>query len=401
MRIKLLVLILLIFCCGSDIKYQYEEAKEVLPNVMTIELAFGAEEERGEFLLARPGGHSIGVNYANDIFIVDENRVKVFDANGNSKTIIGSGRPGLGPGEFMNVSSLWIAPSGYLAVVGSFYAHFFRPDHEFIEKMNLRANPRITNLLRKSGLKLNRHRYIAAINETDRLMMFETQKMGSQNSDHYEDFIVLTRPDTMITIAQYKKTDAITIPNGKMGSFNQLLGKLYYDLLPENRVMYTHTGYDTKTNEQVPTYTLHIQSMETHEKTEITINYAPLEITEDPAAQFKEMISAEGISKEAEKDIKDMIESVERRFKNVSYKPPLQGILTDGMFVFAFTFRVNENNEILTHIINAQTKIHLSTGYFPFIPQVIKNGYAYRTNTNKEGFYIVEKYKIDTAVYGK
>ncbi|MFC1554916.1 hypothetical protein ACFL7D_09795, partial [candidate division KSB1 bacterium] len=70
-------------------------------------------------------------------------------------------------------------------------------------------------------------------------------------------------------------------------------------------------------------------------------------------------------------------------------------------FIFVFTFQKDNDLGIFTDVINADSGKHISSAYFPFIPKAIKNGYTYKTGKNTEGFYVIQKYRIHPAVYGK
>ena len=84
-----------------------------LTGVLTLELTFGSEESNHQpnFLLFRP--LSVAVNGSNDIYIMDEDMVKIYDDNGND--IMTMGRRGRAPGEFYNSNSLTITPINLLA----------------------------------------------------------------------------------------------------------------------------------------------------------------------------------------------------------------------------------------------------------------------------------------------
>jgi len=86
--------------------------------------------------------------------------------------------------------------------------------------------------------------------------------------------------------------------------------------------------------------------------------------------------------------------------KSTKYYLPIIDIRTDGDYIFIFTDKKNDLGHTLVKVFNAATKSQSSAAYFPLLP-VIRNGYVYSLGKNEEGFYIVEKYKLDPAVYGK
>ena len=78
---------------GSDVT---TSGTEPLTDVLTLELSFGDKDLPDEYLLANPRG--IAVNDEGDVFVTDEDRVKVFGDDGKEKAIIG--RNGRGQESF-------------------------------------------------------------------------------------------------------------------------------------------------------------------------------------------------------------------------------------------------------------------------------------------------------------
>ncbi|KPK96409.1 hypothetical protein AMJ80_00015 [bacterium SM23_31] len=97
--------------------------------------------------------------------------------------------------------------------------------------------------------------------------------------------------------------------------------------------------------------------------------------------------------------------------RKYEYFYPLYELLADGETVFLFLkdsynqsrYEFKEGVEVkyLAEVLDAGTGEFLRSVYFPFIPAVIKNGYAYKRARSEESFSIIRKYKIDQAVYGK
>ncbi|MFC1555280.1 6-bladed beta-propeller, partial [candidate division KSB1 bacterium] len=94
--VVLLLIVVLLFSCGSDKTVEYAVESNVIEKAFTLELEFGVDNLPDEFLIVRPQG--IALTNSGDIIVLDESRLKVFDNNGNPKLIFG--RQGQGPGEF-------------------------------------------------------------------------------------------------------------------------------------------------------------------------------------------------------------------------------------------------------------------------------------------------------------
>ena len=87
--------------------------------------------------------------------------------------------------------------------------------------------------------------------------------------------------------------------------------------------------------------------------------------------------------------------------KKLKVYAPLKFFSTDGKFIFAFTYEYVKGKGIIVDVFDSEKEEYICSVYFPFEYPVIKNGYAYEPGINEEGFTVVEKYKLDPAVYGK
>jgi hypothetical protein len=58
-------------------------------------------------------------------------------------------------------------------------------------------------------------------------------------------------------------------------------------------------------------------------------------------------------------------------------------------------------NGQLVDVFDISEKKYIKTVTFPEVYKVIRNGYAYNFGSDKDGFQIINKYKINPAVYGK
>jgi len=87
--------------------------------------------------------------------------------------------------------------------------------------------------------------------------------------------------------------------------------------------------------------------------------------------------------------------------KEIKVYPPVMRLMSDNNCIFVFTNDIPMGPDAVIEVIDCDSGKRLSKSYFPFVPDAIQNGFAYRIAKNDDGFYIIEKYKIDPAVYGK
>jgi len=394
-----ILVFLLFFYCGTDVEFKTAEMQQVLTDVLTLELTFGAEERvlKDEFLLARPIG--IAANDQNDILVVDENYVKVYDSSGKEKTMFGG--TGQGPGEFNSPFNAIIAPSGYLTILDGKSINIYSPEHKFVTRKNLTRN-----VLLKMFLEENNFAYyfiIKAIanDEKESVIQLLPQELQSEELNIWFDVLIYDSPDTVIDIASYR-SQAVFI----LSTTLEFKGDLFFEMLPANRVVFTHSLYDSNDKESI--YTMHVMSLKTFKKFDISYNYLPVEIPEEVKKPYLglgkgQSYNRDGTPVSTPPSIKRIFEAIKKTAKETKYYPAVKNIMADGNIIFVFTYLQNEKEEYFTDIIDLESGKYLNSAYFAFIPQVIKNGYAYKFNDwlqNNE-FALVEKYKIDPAVYGK
>ena len=405
MRYSAILIVLAIFLTGCSSESDYvdiEEERTVLTDVLTLELSFGADEEKleDEFLLAGPI-ILFCVSDAGDVIVCDEYRLKVFDDNGNGKTIIGG--MGQGPGEFQYPPfSPTVSHTGYLTVnaftgINVYYLKTVDSrEYVFKEKLNLNRTPLYVKLAEEkleNELVSTQIEKVYQINEDQRIVNFSIR--GEQRTrDTYEppkfDIIVFEKPDTLIELVNYV-SNPVRIFGGLYG-WKPFYGEFDWDILDDSRVVFTHSAIDVKSDANNPKYFLHITSFETFESFKITQSYLPVEIPDSTKNEYYNKYYSEDT--EHDRYLKNYV-------KEKKYFPPLQDLITDRHFIFVFTYQQNNEGEILVDVFDANSGEFMHSAYFPILPLVIKDGYAYRRTKNEEGFDVVEKYKINPSVYGK
>lgn len=401
MRYSVILIVLTLFLIGCSSESFEIEERTVLTDMLTLELTFGADEEKleDEFLIAGPI-FSLCVSDAGDVIVSDEYSLKVFDKNGNGKTIIGG--MGQGPGEFQFPPySPTVSHTGYLTVnahtgINVYYLKTVDSrGYVFKEMLNLDSSPLYVKLAEeKVGNALMRLQIekVYQINEEQRVVNFSIR--GEQRTrDTYEppkfDIIVFEKPDTLIELVNYV-SNPVRIFGGLYG-WKPFYGEFDWDILDDSRVVYTHAAVDVNSDINNPQYFLHVVSFETFESFQISQNYMPVEIPDSTKNRYYNSYSEDT---EHDRYLKNYV-------KKTEYFPPLQSVKADGYHIFAFTYQQNKAGEILVDVFDANSGEFMHSAYFTILPLVIKDGYAYRRTKNKEGFDVVEKYKINPAVYGK
>lgn len=406
--IYIFILVLFVFLrCSSE--PEFVESPPVLTDMVTLELSFGDEETivKNEFLLAQPWG--VAVNEVGDIFVSDEYKIKIFDENGKEKNIIGG--QGEGPGEFKYIPSIFVGPTGFISAGGAVECNFYTPENKFIDKTIFRNSESNADLLKKNNLN--------SFDVGKRIFLSETESMiGGRGRDKpliiggpipvSFDMLVFVRDRSAANLAQYVRNNIVEgkTEEGLTSRVRHVyLGDFHWDLISDNRVVYTHTSYDKNISDNEYSYVLHVVDLNTIEKSEIDISYIPVAIPDsviDKAILPWGSISSTGIiaSKEsgAEKPYDD---NMRKRLREAKYLPPVYDLISDRNYVFAFIYHKDFPNQTVAQVIDIDTENHISNVLFPSKPSVIKNGYAYNIKSGPDIFPVVEKYKINPKVYGK
>ena len=396
-----ILILLLLFNCTSDVDFKTAEMQPPLTDVLMLELSFGDEKTitKDEFLLATPY-YGPYVNNDNDIFVPDETRIKVYDGTGKPKKIIGG--PGQGPGEFIShIRGITFNDLGIMTVIGRNDYHIFSPEYKFIKRLRYRNSDWYNTVIKERGYFMDAVMTVYSLDYDRRIIVPRGRKLYTEFLEAQVRIIALETPDSVNVITDFTMPEYIEVD--RFGSRPAELGVIMFDMLSGNRLVYTYFTANEPDNIQDSKYILHIINLDSGKKTEIFHPYTPHPITKAPTQFYEDMLDNPDTSEEDKRSHRKMINKIKDRFKDIPYYIPLQEIKTDNNYIFAFTFVTGDSTEVLADIFDGDTGNYLRSAFFTFIPEVIKNGYAYKYNDWRENneFPLVEKYRIDPAVYGK
>ena len=376
--ISLLIAVLIVINCNND----STELQAPHTDILTLEMSFGAENLPEEFILSRPT--DVKINNDGDIFVADEKFIKVFDSTGQPKGMIGGN--GNGPGEFgtsKSPLSFTIGHYGFISVIHNGIVHLFEPPFSYSSTSNFLLSDNRQYLLNR--LDLTRF-------DLQKMVTIDKDSRVFSGNDEDREFLVYANNSILNIIAEYPIS---TLPKDAGGS-------LIWDILPGGKVFYTHSGTDISNEADNHIYSIIIYDYNTSSKVTLDHDFKPVDYPNSIYEGYAEsmhltLLNAPDLSPE----IVQMAESRLSELKRVKYYVPVQEILTDGDFLFAFTYSVNDNGEILCNVFDTQTGLYVTSVYFPFIPSSVKNGYVYTIKQGADVFPEVEKYKIDLSAYRK
>ncbi|MCP4727365.1 MAG: hypothetical protein GY863_20175 [bacterium] len=368
-------------------------------NILDHEVSFGGENLPEEYLLARP--RDLDVNSDGDILVVDESRIKIFDRDGVPKRFVGN--KGQGPGEFEFPESLSLSNDGYLLLKEDFRnsnISLFSKNLEFIKRKYFREYLPSKSILEKDGMTRTYPPGRIMLIAKDEVLYMMGSEIDFNQNDEFTETLFYQKNDDVVKIRSYEKRSIIATEDPRGREFFPPLGELSFALLPEARMVYSHSAYDFEELNGKEYYILNISTHDGSNPETIKQMYQSIQLTDvdELTERYRDGIQRNARSAPYYKAVMAEInEKIEQGIKCA----PHREILTDGEYIFVFTFNKNKTGATFTDVFNADEMKYVCSAYFDFIPDKIKNKYAYRLKDTKDEFPVVEKYKIIDAVYGK
>lgn len=377
--------------------------QEPLEGVHTLVATFLFEDVPEDFILARPG--LIAVSLDSDLLILDEDYLKVFDSTGRAKQLVGG--PGDGPGEFRNVWRIWYSPNGYYTVFGGQFgniAHYFRPDHSFIERTDFWTTRPFLDFIESRGLIPQRLECIYALTEHERIYALRSRDPDPDHQDDSYVFLFHETPDTLRCLAEYRQTNAIWA--GASGIELPFLGTLEFLPLEDRRLVYLHTYHDGGMGEDDPCYTLTFYSLDSGRTTRVRHAYQPVEIDRGTFSLPGEVVRSPDpeTTRRMNRDRQSLPHLVAERFEEQKYQTPVSRLIAEGNRLFVFLARPpgeNEDEETpldLVDIYDVNTMQYVVSARLPFGTQ-IRDGYLYSPQRSSETGYSIRKYRLDPRLW--
>jgi len=383
----------------------------ILDNVLTLVLTFGAEGLPDEYLivgrrqsgsLSGASGPLVAVDDNNNIYVLDEYKVKVYNQNGKPKAIFGG--KGQGPGEFADLPTgperITVSPTGFITVYNEpwFGYNVYNPQYKFV-KIIFKDYYQDT----KTGFQ-SRHINLAfTINENEYtgVCMIDSIK----NYLNYTTFnLEYWKNNKKNIIASYTYPTKITNIRSYV-EISKSLGRFFYSMFQNNNIMYTHSSIDENLTNNSAFYLLNIYNLDTGTKKQYKFPFTPIELSSDEQLLM-------GNRGGYQDDMKLLQELKEKYLKEKGPKtrPAINNILFDNKFAYVILYNQKEEKKgnktyllLLYNIVDLETGNLINSFYTSSFNQflAIKNGYAYKSVKNKDGYPVIEKYKIDPKVYGK
>jgi len=396
----------ILLCCLSIALGQ--TTQKPLENVFTLELQFGDKDVPSEYLLARP--YRIAVNDAGDIYVFDELKVKVYDKNGKPKTIFGG--KGEGPGEFTSSPiTFFISPTGWLTISERQYYTLYSPASIF-DKKRYSSSPVFNSL--KNDYKIDFERTgpgpfpntLIALDEKEFIILGNTAFYNNYNEENeYYDYLFRIIENKISVLANYRKVETFTYKTQSGGGSRGIsyLGKFYFAVISGSKILYTHTFHDVKFFTNTAQLTFHIVSPVSNAVSEFSVTYQLEEIQDSEILPYTPSYQEKFV--ELSDEAKDMFNRIVNALKQRKYKPPFTEMQSDGAYIFLMNSKKeNGKTKYYISVVNSESGKEVNrfiTSEYLFLHAILKNGCRYVLTNSKDGYPVVQKYRIDPRVYGK
>ena len=402
-------LIISISLFGIQVCYAGQSSPPIFENAVTLELEFTVDDLPEYYGIYYPGRAVVADN--GDIILSNNGKLMIYDLNGNLKIVTGQV---FESGNLL--TSPQITETGYTTVdylyggvTGNISYNLYDNEYNFVKKEVFNENKIIEKILEDQNWRNFTGSTIYGYGPDERLLGLSGQTRGGSQIGTNMQGIFYENENILKTVRLFKR-------NWESGfeyeTRLKIYGEIFYELLSNRKVVSIHTGTDRFEENDNWHYELRVNDLRTDERQVIQVPYIP--VTFPDSVINKQLLLSPGLSDDLRQN---RIASHEKRRQvlvETRYYPPLRKLVTDQTFVFAFSFLHISEKGYLADVIDSESGKVISKVYFPMIPQIIKNGYAYQTvlprlsrggmefsNANPGEYPVIEKYRIDPAVYGK
>ncbi|MFC1554326.1 hypothetical protein ACFL7D_06810 [candidate division KSB1 bacterium] len=402
----LLIASLLIFGCGSEKQITLENRK-IIENAFTLQLVFGDDDTLGDYLITGSNTQPVAADNG-DIIVTDESKLKVFDENGNPKTLVG--KPGEGPGEFGRFIFANITENGNICAANNGRLSIFGPDYSLIETINMKNRQIYKNLTEQNSWGDLYFNSMFAFSPED-IFIF-TQSMDRRSVSMGNNYLILLyqNSDNVDVIKKFHQDYIHEFKKGDLSYYVYLMekGGLTFALLDSKKAAYSQTDVDKIQENERWYYLISIYDLESKETKTIKREYLPVAIPDSVlypnlrADYNGDQQIARGTNRDGTMTTvyqKDMDEKKTELLKDLKYYPPVEWLFSDGKYLFVKTYENDPQKGFIADVFDTETNKYLRSVYLPFRVH-FKDGYAYKSG-KRDGFPVIEKYKVDPTVYEK
>ena len=374
-----------------------KQKSELLENYLTYVLSIGAEGVPSKYLIAGnfltfPYIGVVAVDDSNNVYVGDENRIKVYNQNGKAKAIIGG--PGIGPGEFRfgpssqspQHSLITIGPTGYVtAKARRDIFNVFNPKYKFINTFS--RSDKTEYFFKIFTLNKNEYVYANVTKERKEYLIYKTYS------------ICYAKNDAKTVIASYTQPTDVT--DGRSEMDLEFRGFLFYDVAPKRTIMYTQSRMDEMEEDGKWYYIINTYNIDSGSRNKLKILFTP-----DPLVN-EVYIRIGGLGNREDEIILQKLKEIEMKKRAITHYEAFDLAYFDRyiMYIPVRTYLKKDNKitHTLLNIIDTEKGELIRSIYTPSSIDIIavKNGYLYSSGKSSDGYTVIDKYKIDPKLYQK
>ncbi len=375
-----------------------------LADVLTLEQMLQDAPEATEVLLADPDG--ITVDEQGRLLVADDYCIKVFDEEGRPVGRIG--RKGKGPGEFDAPMRPSAGPTGYLTVQDILWAwNLYDGEGSFLSRRNYRIEKPFQEYIQRNHFTFTMLNRVVPYDATDCLVDLFGFDGNLEERFHAREQLLLSSPNGLAELVQYPSRSTFRVDAQSSNSV-ELQGELLWAVTGPGRLAYVHAYHDVHWQsdgvEGGPYWRLTDLDLPAMARHTITVPFEPMRIPE--ACKRLVPIYNDFLGRWFEQN------PLEQEILTATeFYPPVRALRADGDLVFAFHYCPEDSaqyeldEEEVTERWREVDVIDLAEGRvvvrtrFPFIPDVIRDGRAWRLFQPLDDFASVQRFRIDPRVY--
>ena len=320
---------------------------------------------------------NLAVNENGDIFIADSKQVKVYDSDGNGKYFISEfGEPADSLNFILYTS---IGPNGHLTASNPLLFHFFDSEYNYRFSKNFigsRVQKEVENVL---GVDRFYPFNVVSLGTDERYYYIKAESKNGEIVSRLLEYTVLAyeNKDDVHVIAHYEPTNIVETKYGV--GLNYYFGGLLWTVLPDGRLVYTHSGHDIQDGGLYAEYIVRTFSPVDKRYSEFSMPYEPVKMTALNLYRVGMLPF-----KEWQEDLSEGNLRFKKLFEDRKFLPSVQRIFSDKNLLYVVLYETDPNGRFKVDVFNVQNFELIQSVFFDKVPSAIRNGELYVINISKD-----------------
>jgi len=301
-----------------------------------------------------------------------------------------------------------VGPTGVITVQDILWEwNQYDAQGEFLRRWNYRSENPFGDYIHQNGFTFTMLNRVVPLDGTTCLVDLFGFNSALEQRYHASEQLVIVTDRTLSEIVQYPSRRTIRISASNSNSV-EFQGELLWAVPAPGRIVYVHTSHDvrweTGPGQEHPSWRLTQVDLNDLRTTPYFIPFEPLRIPE--ACKRREPVYNAFLHTTFEIDpiVKEVLAATE-------FYPPVKALRADGDLLFAFRFCEQDSaqqsldDEMIAERWRQVDVIDLRAGRtvartrFPFIPDVIQDGRAWRLYQPPDDYASVQRFRIDDRLY--